>query len=374
MRLTDRTIAALPIPTDGQKLYSDDSIPGFGVRVGKETKTFVLTTGFDRRRTTLGRYPIVSLAQARGKAKTLLAKRQLGMDYDLTPYFGEACEKYLASRESKVRPSTARHDAMALGRFKPLSRKRVADITPEAVQDIINRIRAPTSRAEAAQRYCNFIRHLIRRGDIAHWPVERLDGRMKPVYRDRVLDRDELATVLRVARRWQGRGHIYGTHGTIVELLILTGQRRQQFGSLERHHVDFENDTITWPSELMKTGKRHAIPFGAMARKLLERRPSGLMFANGFGKPYSFPGTTDRAFRADCGFNGWTLHDLRRTMATYWQQLGIEIATTEKMLSHTAITGGLVGLYQRHSYLEEMRLAVSLWESYIRDLCTPEVQ
>jgi integrase len=267
-----------------------------------------------------------------------------------------------------VRPSTARHDAIALGRFKALFRKRVADITPEAAQDIIDRIRAPTSRAESAQRYCNLIRHLIRRGDIAHWPVERLDGRMKPVYRERVLDREELATVVRVARQWQRRGHIYATHGYIVELLILTGQRRQQFGSLEHKHVDFDNDTITWPPELMKTAKRHTIPFGSMTRALLEHRPCGLMFANTFGKPYSFPGSTDRAFRADCGFNGWTLHDLRRTLATFWQEMGIDIATTEKMLSHTAITGGLIGAYQRHSYLKEMRAAVLQWEKYLQAL------
>src|SRR5205823_11405342 len=135
----------------------DDTLPGFGVRIGSQTKTFVLTLGDDRRRITIGRYPIVSLAQARGKAKTILAKRQLGLDHDLTPFFRDARDDFLGSREGKIRRSTFRRDVSVLKRFSVLSRKRIADITPDAVQDIIDRIAAPTARAEAVQRFCNQI-------------------------------------------------------------------------------------------------------------------------------------------------------------------------------------------------------------------------
>ena len=48
--------------------------------------------------------------------------------------------------------------------------------------------------------------------------------------------------------------------------------------------------------------------------------------------------------------------------------MGIEIATTEKMLSHSAITGGLVGVYQRSSYLVQMRKAVQAWETFLQTL------
>jgi len=74
----------------------------------------------------------VSLAQARDKAKTILAKRQLGLDQQLTPFFGAAREQYLASRAGKVAQSTARHDRL-LKRFSSLDRKRIADISPDAV-------------------------------------------------------------------------------------------------------------------------------------------------------------------------------------------------------------------------------------------------
>src|SRR4051812_4770523 len=96
MRFTDRTIAAIPSPERGQRLYSDDAILGFGLR-GAKAKAFVLSVGEDRRRITIGRYPIVSLAQAREKATSILDKRQLGLDHQPTPFFGEARDQFHAS-------------------------------------------------------------------------------------------------------------------------------------------------------------------------------------------------------------------------------------------------------------------------------------
>jgi len=365
MSLTDRSIAAISPPPSGQKLYLDPSLPGFGIRVSQGgSKTFVLTIGQDRRRLTIGRYPIVTLSQAREKARTILARRQLGLDHQLTPYFSEARDQFLSSREGRIRPSTFRRDVSVLRRFSALSKRRIADIMPDVVQDIIDRIPAPTARSEAVQRFSSLIRHLQRRGDINHWPAERLEGRMVPRYRERVLSTTELAQVLSTACAWREAGNQYGT---IVELLILTGQRRQQIGSLESHHLNFEEGTITWPPELMKTGKRHTIPMADAVRALLPSR-TGLLFPNKFGQPFTFASNCDRAFRNDCGFGDWVLHDLRRTLATRWQELGIEIATTEKMLSHSAITGGLVGVYQRSTYLAQMRVACTKWEEYLQAL------
>lgn len=51
-----------------------------------------------------------------------------------------------------------------------------------------------------------------------------------------------------------------------------------------------------------------------------------------------------------------------------WQSLGIPIETTEKYLSHRAVTGGLVGVYQRYAYLAEMREAVIRWENHLASL------
>ena len=45
MRLTDQTVRSLPHPQNGQRDYADDTVKGFTVRVGKHSKTFIVTTG-----------------------------------------------------------------------------------------------------------------------------------------------------------------------------------------------------------------------------------------------------------------------------------------------------------------------------------------
>lgn len=367
MSLTDRTIAALPPPASGQQFHADRSIPGFGIRVSQGgAKAFVLTLGAERRRITIGRYPIVSLAQAREKAKTLLARRQLGLDKPLSPRFEEVREEYLAERDRKVRRPTRQRDDYLFRLFHSLSGKRIADITPKEVQNILDRIGAPWTRREAMIRVSCLIRFADRKGYVGNWPLRRLEAPVEHTPRDRVLRDEELAKVLSTARAWSAAGQPFGS---IIELLIYTGQRRQQIGSLDRSHVDVEEGTIIWPPALMKTGRRHTIPMGAAVRAILQqRRANGLYFPNIHGEPFSAWSVHVRRFNRDVGFSDWVLHDLRRTLATRWQEMGIEIATTEKMLSHSAITGGLVGVYQRHSFLAEMRAAVEAWEAKLSRL------
>lgn len=367
MKLTDRTIAALPTPERHQRLYSDDALASFGIRVSKGgSKTFVLTLGQDRHRIVIGRYPIISLSQARAKARELLAKRQLGLDTPRSPPFEKVQEEFLSTRQGKLRSTSYRKDESRLKVFAPLGKTRIAEIKPEHVQEILDTLTAPSTRHEALIRFTLLIRFAIKRRYISSWPLDYLDGKRQRVARERVLTDDELRTILETARLWTAGDHHFGT---IVELLIYTGQRRQQIGSLDRSHVDFDLGTITWPPELMKAGRRHAIPLGARVRGLLEpRRANGLYFPNKYGEPFSFASAHDRAFRKDCGFADWVLHDLRRTVATRWQEMGIEIAVTERMLSHSVVTGGLVGVYQRSSYLTQMRAACIKWEEYLQTL------
>ena len=59
-------------------------------------------------------------------------------------------------------------------------------------------------------------------------------------------------------------------------------------------------------------------------------------------------------------------------LATGWQRLGVRIEVTEAILNHISGTrAGIVGIYQRHTYLEEMRVAQALWEKHIDSLIKP---
>jgi integrase len=319
--------------------------------------------GAERQRITIGRYPIVSLAQARERAKTLLAEKQLGITHTKSPNFRDVVEEFTASRADR-RPNTIRKDAYYSRKFT--LKKPIANITPSEAEKAVQAIDAPVSRFQGRIWLRCVFRFAEGRGYIDKSPLVPIRGSQKHESRDRVLTKDELTEVLRVARHW---AETRQPMGTMIELLVFTGQRRQQIATLTGAMLDFDAKTITWPPECMKNARRHAIPMSERVNALLQHRAgSGLLFPSMTGRPFSAWSGPFTRFRNDCGFDDWTLHDLRRTMATCWQEMGIDIATTEKMLSHSAITGGLVGIYQRSSYLAQMREAVQMWENYLHTL------
>src|SRR5437762_11836178 len=83
VHLTDRTIAALPIPTATQlqRDYWADVLRGFGVRVscgGKRAFVVRYRAGRRLRRLTIGPYPAKSLAEARREARSILGQAAAG--------------------------------------------------------------------------------------------------------------------------------------------------------------------------------------------------------------------------------------------------------------------------------------------------------
>jgi Arm DNA-binding domain len=73
---SDAGLRGLPLTEKGQKTYWDPSLQCFGIRVSRGSKTFVLK--HRKRWITLGRFPLLSLSQARTEAKRQLAEFTLG--------------------------------------------------------------------------------------------------------------------------------------------------------------------------------------------------------------------------------------------------------------------------------------------------------
>ena len=66
----------------------------------------------------------------------------------------------------------------------------------------------------------------------------------------------------------------------------------------------------------------------------------------------------------------WRLHDLRRTGASKMPRLGVALPVVEKILNHTSGSfGGVVGVYQRHSFADEKRQALETWAAFLDRLC-----
>jgi integrase len=181
-----------------------------------------------------------------------------------------------------------------------------------------------------------------------------------------------LATVFATARE-------AGQFGVFVQLLMLTGQRKGEIAGLRAEMIDRAAQTVTLPAAMVKNKREHAFPYGAMAAALIESLPKegplfpGRQSANGHPptEATAFNGFSNAttAFRVRCGIDHWTLHDLRRTLATGMARLAIPPHCIEALLNHVVGSLSAVAhIYNRHSYLPEARAAIGVWEKHIASL------
>lgn len=74
---------------------------------------------------------------------------------------------------------------------------------------------------------------------------------------------------------------------------------------------------------------------------------------------------------ADMELKPWTFHDLRRTAASGMARLGIDLPVMERRLNHVSGSfAGVVGIYQRHSFEDEMRMAFATWGAHVEAVAT----
>ena len=184
-----------------------------------------------------------------------------------------------------------------------------------------------------------------------------LTEQMEEVSRKRFLSDEEIKIV------WDSAGD--DDYGSIVRLLILTGQRRDEISELRWNEVKLDLNMISLPAERVKNDQEHDIPMSPAVRSIIASRPhnDGLVFA-------PITSWSRRKLRLDAAITErlgkplapWTLHDLRRTAATGMADIGIQPHVVEAVLNH--ISGskrGVAGVYNRSTYSAERKIALKKW-------------
>jgi integrase len=395
--LTDAKIAGLKPPLKGQVEHPDKVVPGLRVRVGATgAKTFILRKRIAGRvrNITLGRYgPRFGLSAARKRGRDLLVDIEAGRDPTVRVKaagkgvagntVAALIETYLAS-EVRGKLRSAREIERILNAYIiPVIGDRLADsITRGDVTALVDGVvhanpGKPTrsmGRAVFAQLSAFY-----------SWAMPRLDrlpanpcrdaGRPAPAKsRSRVLTDDEIRAFWSVCNR------IEQPFGPGFKLLLLTGQRRSEVFEADR--AEFSGDLWTIPAARAKNGVTHLVPLSTAARAVVEgvNEIEGTTFlfpsrsnpetaASGFSK------ATGRLLNGMAGelevdeVEPFVLHDLRRTMATGMQRLGVALTVVEAVLNHVSGSrAGVAGIYQRHDYLAEKTQALTLWAAEVERL------
>lgn len=362
VHFTDIAVSALR--TAGT--YYDETTPAFGLRVGKNRKTWFVVRGRERIRTTIGRYPAVTLAEARKEAKKLLLETPTK---HANIKLGGAYEQYKLEHLAGRKPRTQADYQRLFGKYfiPSLGTKRLSELTYEQLVECVKDA-AETEAAYALVVCRAFLRWCVRppRRYIPHSPLEGVQVK-RGKRRKRVLTPEELKIV------WAAAIEQGYPHGTIVQLLTATGQRRGEIANLRWPWINEKEQTITLPDWLTKNHKEHVFPYNGVVARILatipRRNSTDLLFPSKVSDERPISGWSKYKRELKDGLAAWRLHDLRRTYRTTHAQLGTPREIGERLINHAAGVATDVELvYDVYKYLPEMRAAVEKLEKYLEEL------
>lgn len=279
--------------------------------------------------------------------------------------------------------SVVRRDLKPFFKDKPLPAIRPTDVV-ELIDTVQERGDGAALKAYKALR--SLFGFAIDKHHIATSPMANIKPPAKMGVRDRTLDDEELRLV------WIAAEELGWPFCPIVRLLILLGQRRDETAGLAWPEIDKTKRQWLLPAERSKNGKPNLVHISEPAFTIVKGLPiikskAKLLFTTTGETPVS--GFSKVKKRLDVAIlalmqkearqagvapeevdklavKPWTFHDLRRTLATGCQKLGIKLEVTESILNHRSGTrSGIVGVYQVYQYEDEKRSALETWGKHV---------
>jgi integrase len=379
-KITMKTVEQLQ---RGSRVW-DTVVQGFGVRRQKDGAYYYLRfrrNGVQYMRS-IGRHGSPWTPElARNEAKKLLGLAVSGDDPFAKPVpaeaFGHEVRRYLTKRKSALKRRTFEElERHLTNHALPLHRLRLSEIDRRTIALRLAEVETasgPTARNRVRASLSAFFNWAVREGLLDGNPVTGTARADERGARERVLMQEELAE-LWAALPAGGNGQF----ADIVRLLLLTGQRREEIGSLRWSEIDLDRGLIVLPPERTKNLRQHEVPLSTQARAIIERQPKrkGRDFIFGIGEA-GFSGWSKSKERLDHALltkrrerdrrakalPSWRLHDLRRTAATQMAELGVLPHIVEVALNH--ISGHKAGVADRAKMCDAVRDALQLWADHI---------
>lgn len=268
--LTDLAVRAAKAPQTGTTTLWDSNVRGLGLRCSQGgTKTFIVMLGRERSRVSIGRYPHWSVKDARAEALRIIADRA-GKPARKRVSFEQAFETFKRTHTVHYRPQVRAETERVIRKhlIPHLNTKAIAGITTEDLTRITDAlINKPGTCAHVHGAARTLFRWAVKRRLIDRSPLEGIGTPVPLITRDRVLSPEELRLVYYKAASLRSLG------GKIVQLLVLSGQRRGEIAALRGEYINRDARTITFPADFTKNGRSHTFPYGSMAARIFEDLP-----------------------------------------------------------------------------------------------------
>lgn len=351
IRLTDKVVRELDVPTHGNRIVYDTEISGFGIRItARGRRSFVLnyTVSGRERRITIGQYGIDAwnVAAARRRAGELRRYVDSGNDpladreeRRSAPTIADLAKRYIEEQVPKTRPSTAKSYRQLIdGEILPALRHlKVAMVTFADVDDLHRNITS-RGRPYRANRTIAVLSRMFSLAIKWRWrndnPVRGLERNQEPK-RDRYLSSAEVSDLLDALD-----GHRDRQASDIIRLLLLTGARRGEVQSARWADIDLDKGVWSKPGATTKQKSLHRVPLSGQALEMLRRLRSDL----GVDAVFVFPkGASYRReikdswaeIREAAKLGSARMHDLRHTFASFLASAGTSLPIIGALLGHT---------------------------------------
>ena len=374
--ITLHYLSTLKPPNKGEKVYWDEELRGFGVRVlASGIKSFIIyrrLSPTEQYKETLGRVGELKIGEARriaearigdlAKGKNPAADRQRAK----ANTFAALAEVYI-TRHCSQKKSGAEDERMInkdlLPAWGTLPSK---DITRRMVIELLDSIKDRGAPIQA-NRVLSLIKRMFNFGFARDLVEHNPTFKVRPGKEN---TRQRVLTDVEIRAFWEKLPDMDRAGRQIeaaLQLILVTAQRRGEIVAMEWSEI--EGDLWTIPEEKSKNKFAHRVPLSPLALSILEEIPRS-------GK-YVFPRRVGSGYAKDQHMTGraishavstnrelfdiphWTPHDLRRTAASRIASMGASQQTIEKILNH--VLPGVMGVYNRHGYDAEKRAALDAW-------------
>lgn len=397
-------------PAGGRLVLWDTEVKGFGLRVtATGSKTYVLRYRMGGRESALRTYTIGQHGspwtpdQARRRALELLSQVRSGIDpaaaretgrrdaaaegeHRATRMFGLLADRWFKQHVQAGGLRSEKDIEGVLERdLKPAFLDvPVDEITKEKVAGVIEAIgdRSHDAANKAFKWLRQILNWLVEKGVLHSSPLDKVGMPYKEGRRTRTLSLMEIVVV------WVALEGFSEPFRSFYRLLILLGQRLREVANMPWSEFDLEAGDWTIPAARTKNKRDHLVPMPEQALTIIEAlRPDtrrrlgptittdGRVGISGFSKlkerldelvaELLATSETARALVGD-QLADWVVHDLRRSLATGCQGLGVPLTVTEALLNHASGSrSGIVGVYQLHDYYDEKAEALQRWADLI---------
>jgi len=370
--LTDRFVSAAKGNGRAQAEFFDAKTKGLSLRVsqkGVRSWSFSFTSNGKRARLTLGSFPAVTLAAARGLALEAQATVQSGQDPRLhkagAMTLAALIENYVVLHVRSLRSAAQVERRFRRNVIPVIGEVKLADLHRRDINRAVDAVIGRGCPIEANRVFGDLravLRWAIARGDLDRDPAAGMVAPSSPSSRDRTLSDDEIRRLWNVLPKALPKSI---SVQRILRLCLVTAQRVGEVTGMQRGELDLKARLWSLPSTRTKNGFAHQVPLSDLAISIIEE---AITDAGDSSHLFDLPPVAVARFvgRAQAKFGivqAWTPHDLRRSALSGMAALGIAPIILGHIANHRGTTkaGITLAVYIRHDYSREKREALDLW-------------